>query len=349
MTTEPVLRFERFPAESRRLEPDSGFRETRFPVEVRRDPITGETAHLAHFGAIHQQPLELERYARPEVRGFCPFCEPHRETVTPMFPPELIPEGRVGRGEALLVPNLYPYDVHSTVVVMTRKHVVSLEELTAGLLTESLALGVEGWRLLLAADPGDWCPVMGWNYMPPSGGGLVHPHQQYLLTHFPGRRYEAELAAARRFHAAHRRDPWSVLAEAEERLGERFLGTSGPWRWLAAFAPRGILGEIMAVLPGSQNLDDLAGDAIGALAEGLVRIFTWMRSENLHSFNATLFVPPGTEPAFPIHLSLVPRTFLNLRDMAPDMNFLQVLLEEPVSVVRPEELAPRVREWFTGR
>ncbi len=347
MPEEAVLRFERFPAESSRLDPAAGFGESRYPVEVRRDPITGETVHLAHTGAVRPQPLEPEHYAAPEVRGFCPFCEPHRETVTPMFPPRFIPEGRLRRGEALLVPNLYPYDVHSTVVVMTRQHVVPPGAFSLPLLVDALELGVEGWRRLLAADPGEWRPVMGWNFMPPSGGGLVHPHQQYLLTRFPGRRYEAEFAAARRFHRAHGRDPWTVLVEQERTRGERHLGTTGRWEWLAAFAPRGILGEITAVLPGAAGLDALDGEALLSLADGLLRIFAWMGDHGLCSFNATLFVPPHSEPVFPIHLNLVPRTFLNLRDMAPDMNFLQVLMEEPVSVVRPEDLAAGLREYLS--
>ncbi len=212
----------------------------------------------------------------------------------------------------------------------------------------ALSLGAAAWKRLAQAGSGPAHPVMGWNYMPPSGGGLVHPHQQYFLTDFPGNRYQKELAAATTYHRAHGADPWTALLEAEERTADRFLGRTGGWSWLTAFAPRGVLGEILAVEPEVFGLDDLDDAHLVHLAEGLLRVFSWMGVEGIFSFNATLFVGPAGQRCFPAHLSLVPRTFLNLRDLAPDMNFLQVLMEEPVSVVRPEEMATGLRPFFTS-
>ncbi len=342
------LRFEASEVTSIRLHPGQDFRRDDVRLEVRRDPITGSSARLAHFGAIHPEPLDLATYLLPEVKGFCPFCPPHRDTLTPQFPLGPITEGRMALGEALLVPNLYPYDVHSTVCIMTRDHVVPLEKIDRQCLVDAFSLGVAAWKRLAQAGSGPAHPVMGWNYMPPSGGGLVHPHQQYLLTDFPGNRYEAELAAARAYDSTHGADPWTVLIRAEEQTAERFLGRTGDWRWLTAFAPRGVLGEILAVEPDVFGLDDLDDERLGHLVDGLLRVFSWMRVDEIFSFNATLFVGPPDQACFPAHLSLVPRTFLNLRDMAPDMNFLQVLMEEPVSVVRPEEMATRLRPFFSS-
>ncbi len=113
------LSFAASEVESVRLDPGQHFRRDTVLFEVRRDPITGSSARLAHLGAIHPEPLDLAIYSRPEVKGFCPFCPPHRDTLTPQFPPGPITEGRMVCGEALLVPNLYPYDVHSTVCIMT--------------------------------------------------------------------------------------------------------------------------------------------------------------------------------------------------------------------------------------
>jgi UDPglucose--hexose-1-phosphate uridylyltransferase len=42
----------------------------------------------------------------------------------------------------------------------------------------------------------------------------------------------------------------------------------------------------------------------------------------------------------------VPRTFLNVRDFAPDFNFFQAVLAEPVCIVLPEDLCRSVRPYF---
>ena len=46
--------------------------------------------------------------------------------TTPKFPERVLPEGRAERGEAVLIPNLFPYDVYSSVIIMTDDHVVPL-------------------------------------------------------------------------------------------------------------------------------------------------------------------------------------------------------------------------------
>ncbi len=335
----PGLAFRKTVTRSVRLLPGDGGRPTEVPIEIRWDPVTGRTTHVSHVGAIRPLGPDPARYAEPEVVGFCPFCPPNRDRVTPRFPQELIPGGRLERGEALLVPNLYPYDVHSTVCILTEAHVVPPARLSAARVLDGLLLGVEAWRTLSAADPANPFPVMGWNAMPPSGGGLVHPHQQYLLTRHPGNRYRAELQASREYAAASGTPIWKALVEEERRRGERFLGTTGPWSWLSAFAPRGVLGEIVAVLEAPAGLGGLTAPVLEALAKGLRSVFEWMSEQGIPAFNASLFVAPAGEEHFATHLSLVPRTFLNLRDMAGDVNFLQMLFEEPVTVVSPEEIA----------
>jgi hypothetical protein len=82
------------------------------------------TSHIAHLGAIAPLPLNLTELNQEDLRARCPFCPHSREQVTPKFLPDLIPEGRLGRGEALVIPNIAPYDSISAVTVVTRQHFV---------------------------------------------------------------------------------------------------------------------------------------------------------------------------------------------------------------------------------
>ena len=105
-------------------------------------------------------------------------------------------------------------------------------------------------------------------------------------------------------------------------------------------------GEILCVFPRVYCLDDLTAANISELIAGLQRIFNYFGQAGIYSFNATLFFGPEGQRFFPAHFRIVPRTFLNTRDYATDMNFFQVMLQEPVSVVWPEDLCREVKKFF---
>ncbi len=98
------------------LDPRRDFAPVTESFQVRFDPLTGRTGHFSHFGAIKPQPLDMDKYTDPQIKGFCPFCREQKNRATPKFTPEVLPEGRLARGEALLVPNLFPYDIYSAVL-----------------------------------------------------------------------------------------------------------------------------------------------------------------------------------------------------------------------------------------
>ncbi|WP_025322469.1 hypothetical protein [Deferrisoma camini] len=336
-----AVSFERRPAVSRLLDPRQGFSPAAAPVEVRRDPVTGRTVRVGHFGAVRPVPLDLERYAAPEVKGHCPFCPGNRERELPRFDPAVIPGGRLEAGEAVLAPNLFPYDVHGAVCVLTRDHVVGLEGLTRRRLADGLGLGLAYWKAVGRADPRHRYPVMAWNYMPPSGGGLVHPHIQFFRFDIAPRALAEALEATARHPGV-----WAALAEAERARDERYLGRTGPWEWWVPFAPVGIWGEVWALAPGLGRLEALESAGWGALLDGLGRVLACFADAGIHSFNAALFVGPDAGEPLPAQLRIVPRTHLNLRDFAPDLNFFQAVLEEPVCAVWPEDLARQLRPYF---
>jgi UDPglucose--hexose-1-phosphate uridylyltransferase len=114
-------------SESAFLDPRKNFEPTAERFQVRFDPLTGRSGHFSHFGAIKPQVLPLERYSTQAIKGFCPFCLENREKVTPKFVAEIVPERRLQKNQAFLVPNLFPYDVYSGVMIMTDEHVVPLE------------------------------------------------------------------------------------------------------------------------------------------------------------------------------------------------------------------------------
>jgi galactose-1-phosphate uridylyltransferase len=343
----PPIDFRVVESESRFLHPGKGFEETAVRFQVRVDPLTGRTGHFSHFGAVKPVKLPIESYSAPAVKGFCPFCLENRERTTPKFLPAIMPEGRLARNEAAIIPNLFPYDIYSSVVIMTDDHVVPLPAFSAQRLTDALSLGTDFLKKVRTLNGDLPYHLMCWNYMPPSGGGLVHPHQQYFATAFPGNQFMDELKASEAFFPRYGVSYWDELMAAEERLGERYIGAVGCSRWTASFVSMGLLGEILCVFPDVFSVEEFGDGQIEELVAGTGNIFAYFRSAGIESFNASLFFGPEGQRYFPCHFRIAARTFLNARDFAPDLNFFQALLAEPVSVVLPEDLCRDVKPYFS--
>ena len=104
----------------------------------------------------------------------------------------------------------------------------------------------------------------------------------------------------------------------------------------------GIFDEVMCVFPDVFSIDNFTDTHAQDLVSGLLKVFKYYTATDVYSFNASLFFGPESQDYFSCHFRIVPRTFLNVRDYASDLNFFQALLSEPVSVMMPEELCKYV-------
>jgi len=155
-----------------------------------------------------------------------------------------------------------------------------------------------------------------------------------------------ELRASETFIGTHGLNYWTELIEAEQKIDKRYIGQIGSSHWLSSFVSLGILGEIVCVLPDVFSINDFNDDHIRDLVSGLLRVFEYYSATDIYSFNASLFFGPEGQECFSCHFRIAARTFLNTRDYAPDLNFFQALLSEPVSVIMPEELCTAIKAHF---
>lgn len=131
------LRRERYFSEL--LDPRRGFERTRAPVEVRWDPLTGQSCRLLPEGSIPPpERYDLQRLAN-ETASDCPFCRGALARATPRFPPEIWADGHICCGEAVAFPNLVPYAKWSSVSIYSQdRHLLPIEEITPRLLADNL-------------------------------------------------------------------------------------------------------------------------------------------------------------------------------------------------------------------
>ncbi|HOB86668.1 MAG TPA: hypothetical protein PKO38_03135 [Bacillota bacterium] len=343
-----MLEFAKRKGYAKILDPRIDFALNSIEVEYRRDPLTGESGRIAHMGIVAAQKIDYSVWDKPEHHEMCPFCPGNIERSTPRFPAELIPEGHIKKGGARVIANIAPYDRYSALTVMGPEHVMPLEKMSAAYLKDAFEAGLEFCRTVLEKERELPYSIIAWNYMPPSGGGLLHPHQQLIITDEPGNLYRKVMRESKNYRQKWGENFWEELCRREEEAGERFIGRIEEGYWLTAFCPQGVLGEIMAVFPGRSTIYDLDEKIIDGLVKGLLCLFKYFDSKNICSFNLALFAAPAGEGEkdFSLHIRVIPRFYMNLLLYTPDMSSMQVALQEPFSVVNPEEQCREIAPFF---
>ncbi|GAB4253799.1 hypothetical protein [Deferrisoma sp.] len=312
-------------------------------VEVRTHPLTGDTVRIL---TPPHRPLRIPdlRTAYAHTLEGCPFCPEAVETRTPAFPPDLLGEGRVAVGEVRVFPNLLAYAGLSAVSVLTREHFVELRDFTEPMLLDAF----EAARRVLGAvrerRPDLAVRLLHWNYMPPAGSSIVHPHHQLMATPTAPTRLRRLAEGATRIGAPPGTNPWHHLVSEERRAGARWLGEAGPWRLLVDPAPQGRYFEWVAVHASKADMADLEASDWGALVPGLLTLFGYLESQGLWSFNLAAMGLP--DPSFRCQVRLVPRAFLPPASCS-DIHF-DVLEQEPMILRSPEDVASELRPLFGG-
>lgn len=344
MTGPPVpLRFSRVRRTATYLSPSPDGGTVSLEVELRRDPLTHRTGRLAHFQGFRLARVDLAEVVAAS-RVACPFCPERVETVTPRLAPEVAPEGRIAEGEALLFPNISPYDRRSAVVALSRQHFIAPEDIPARLVLDGL---IAARRYLSAPGVlrrGDY-GLVTWNYMPPAGATLVHPHLQVFATDRPGSLPEQEVRASRRYLGRVGRSYWSDLIDSERRLGERWIAAGRHTAWVAAFVSRSVISDLLVVFPGCRTLTELGAPELEEFALGLESALKALSRQGVVSFNLAVYPAPAgaSGNAVELHVRLSPRIHFNPAIGGSDCTVWQQLLDEPFMVRSPEDLAASLR------
>lgn len=345
-----TIQFRKEIKQGRQYDPRHNFELGTIESEIRYDPLTGDSGRICHFALKATVPPDLQGLAA-RTAAHCPFCLEKILQVTPRFPEDLLPEGRLQYGEAVLFPNLFPYDDISAVAAISARHFFPLDDVPVQVIEDGIGIAREFFRRLAALPPEKIQPGYGivtWNYMPPAGGSQIHPHVQVIYTANPGNRLRHELAAESVYRQQHGRTYLVDLLAAEREQGERWLGESGKVQWYVPFVPTGLLGDCIGVLPDRSKLSELSDSDIGDFAQGLRRLLRGFAGIGLWSFNLTFF-PDRSDTGAENHwlnVRVVPRLYLNPALHIPDVSYMQLLLEERFAMISPEETARRLRAEF---
>jgi galactose-1-phosphate uridylyltransferase len=334
------------PSRMLRRDKSGGLIETAATVELRSDPLTGRTCRLV--------PYSPERIIRPDLAALekrsrelpCPFCRPLVERITPRFPPDLFPDGLIRRGQAIAFPNIDPYDVYGVVVVVSEEHFVPLDKFDAATVLNALTAAQTYLQRVKEVDASVRHSFIAWNYMPPAGGSLVHPHLQCNAGSYPTNFQREILEGSERYFKAKGTNYWSDLLEQEKKAGERWVGQTGGVMWLTDFAPRGRLSDVLAVFTDKAAITDLTEKDLSDFTAGLLKVFGYIDGLNLGSFNMSTYSGPDKD-RFRAHARITPRGLLLYSPIeTSDQFYYQILQDENICIVPPETAAAALRKLF---
>jgi len=321
------------------LDPRRRFERSRALLEIRFDPLTGQSVRILPSGSFSPPAaFDLERMAA-ETRAGCPFCSERVESDTPRFPPEVVGEGRIRRGEALLFPNLVGYAKWSAVSIYSaERHVLPLEAITPALMADNLAAQVAFGRAVVSYDAASKWISFNANQLPASGSSIFHPHLQGTANPFP--------TTMQRLLAQVEPQRFRDYLAAERDAGERLLGSTGSIDWFAAFAPLGPA-EVRAFVLDASSTDELADDVVAELGRGLSLVLRAYADLGYQSFNLAAFGAPGI-PGFPLNVRLVARGYYGPLQRSDAMWSERLHWEGAVDLA-PETVAEAGRKRFADQ
>ncbi|MHB8834475.1 MAG: hypothetical protein ACYC9Y_02015 [Candidatus Methylomirabilia bacterium] len=342
-----MLNFQADKKETAILDSRAGGKRTTIPSEVRRDPLTGRTARICHFMELKWQLPNFEKMVAG-TQSWCPFCPERVLEVTPLFPPEIVAEGRLTRGDMVLFPNLAPYDSLSAVATFGHRHFTPMTEFTPPQIAQAFGLAHDFFgRVTAAGHPEAVYHFVNWNHMPPAGSSLIHSHLQVFTSSNAPNLLAQELTAAASYHGETGRVYWDDLLAHEQDEGSRYLGARGRVHFLQSYAPMGVAGDVLAIVEGVAATTELTEDDHLALGEGLCAAMKAYDSLGVYSFNMNFFTGKAGDRHARFHLLFSPRTFFNQALGATDVGALRNLYNESLCMAYPEEIAGKLRPFFS--
>lgn len=324
-------------------------------IEQRIDPLTGTVASVnlalgekakAFLGTAD---VEMLRDFETRSKAGCPFCSAKEKGTR--FLPDLVEEGQLSVGKALALPNLFSkcrYD--SVVIVDPSRHVLFPSQLSREALGDAIRTCADLARRTRAQDASLVHHLAGMNFLQPGGSSVPHPHLQMHVRTVPFSGVARVVQRSAEYSRVQGRNFWVELLEQERRDGARYIGSTDPVEWIAAFAPAHQK-EIWGVLPGVGSLIELDDRAAGSFAEGLSRILSFYEKSGVHPFTFALFSSPdaGSGRFFSLHLRICARPPFKSLYSNYDSWFGPKLVGDEAHTEPPERYAEQLRSAWSGR
>ncbi|ACN17914.1 putative galactose-1-phosphate uridylyltransferase [Desulforapulum autotrophicum HRM2] len=337
-----MIRFER--SELIACFKDASGNEVKRVQEIRTDPVTLKQCRIVPFRALEKERGTQRLFSPPQEdldTKKCPFCPGNLEAMTPQLLSGISETPRLCHNRSILFPNLFPYTEWSAVSIFDNNHHVEIGSAPWEVYQDSFINCADYLSRVAKVDPSSIYMSITQNHLPGAGGSLVHPHLQVHAS--KGMSNHHRLINQRTL--AHGRCMFSDLLAAEKKTGQRYIGSTGSWEWIAAFAPSGFY-EIWGISTASSSL--LMPDSAQVwqdLAKGVVNVQKYYKSLNRNAYNLALISTEDKENNPHLKVSLTARS-----SYAPwvrsDFTGFEIATGEMATFILPEDVAAMAAEYW---
>jgi UDPglucose--hexose-1-phosphate uridylyltransferase len=316
--------------------------------QVRTDPVTMKQCRITPSRALENERGTEKLHQPPDLdlnESTCPFCPLNLESKTPCLNEQISKKKRLKNKKSILFPNLFPYTEWSAVSLFDDTHHVEIGTASAGSYRDSFINCADYLRRVKKADPGAIFMSITQNHLPGAGGSLVHPHLQVHAAKQISTNHALLKKRASEHAAQYGQCILSDLLLAEKERGERYIGTTGSWEWLAAYAPSGFyeiwgiaVAESSLLIPEKKNIwNDLAA--------GVLNTQKFYKSLNRNAYNLSLLSVEDSTNIPCLKISLTARS-----SYAPwvrsDFTGFELASGEMTTFTLPESVAGMAREFW---
>lgn len=316
--------------------------------QVRTDPLTLKQCRITPSRALENERGTEKLYQPPDTdldESQCPFCVGNLESMTPCLKRQISERKRLKNNRSILFPNLYPYTEWSAVSLFDNTHHVEIGTARSDSYSHSFINCADYLTRVKRADPEAIFMSITQNHLPGAGGSLVHPHLQVHAAKQISNNHKILKQRAQEYEAQYNACILSNLLLAEKEIEERYIGRTGTWEWIAAFAPSGFY-EIWGIASSVSSLlipekEEVWHD----LAEGVLNTQKFYKSLNRNSYNLNLLSIENGQHIPCLKISLTARS-----SYAPwvrsDFTGFELASGEMATFTLPESVAAMARVFW---
>ena len=259
--------------------------------QVRRDPVTLKQCRITPSRS-HENERGTEKLYQPPAADLdeskCPFCPENIERMTPCLSQQICASRRLKNKHSTLFPNLFPYTEWSAVSLFGDTHYVEIGTAMVASYRDSFINCSDYLTRVKRVDPEAIFMSITQNHLPGAGGSLIHPHLQVHAAKQISNNHRLLQQRTQEHETQYNSCILSDLLLAEKEVGERYIGRTGVWEWIAAFAPSGFY-EIWGILVSESSLLIAEKEVVWRdLAEGVLNAQRFYKSMNRNAYNLSL-------------------------------------------------------------
>ncbi|MCX7857894.1 MAG: hypothetical protein N2513_07965 [Deltaproteobacteria bacterium] len=304
--------------------------------------MTRLTSRIVHFPTKKFEKYHTDLLPKMAPPDTCPFCPQNIPTMTSKFERTLFGKERLKFGNVTVIPNLLTFDKYCVIAIISKEHFMDMADIVnKGYLVEGIRVLINILKRIAEKDRTVKYLSINCNYMPMSGSSILHPHVQAIAGEVGTNYHRMILKKSDLFFKKFGECYWDVLKDCEYEKGERVIWATENTFWYVPFAPKGNL-DIGCIFNKTSILD-LEEEDLNDFKEGLRKVVTYFKSENVPGFNLSFFsAMPNSGKSFKANLRILGRRFLPPLGAA-DTNYFYTLHMESTSVILPEEVAKEMK------